>query len=91
LCRQGGADRFDWRHRLWGVDDTADEEFQQGVLAAEEHFAFVGEVAEERPLGQSGALGDLGDRGLVESAFGVEIECRLLQATSSVGLPPAHK
>ena len=69
---------------------AVDEELPQRVLAAEQHFALVGEVAEERPLGQSRALGDLGDGRLVESAFGVELERRLLQATARVGLPPTH-
>ena len=40
-------------------------------------------------LGEPGALGDLGDRRLVESPLGVELERRLLEATARVGLPPA--
>ena len=39
------------------------------VGAGEQHLALVGEVAEERPRGQPGALGDLGHGGLLVAAL----------------------
>jgi hypothetical protein len=44
----------------------------QSFRAGKKHFAFVGKVAEERSLGESGAFGYLGDRRLGETAIAVE-------------------
>jgi hypothetical protein len=63
---------------------------RQRILAPEQHLPFIGEVPEERSLGQACPLGDLCNCGLVESALGVELKGRLLQAAARIGLPPAH-
>ena len=56
----------------------------------EEHLALVGEVAEERALGESGARGDVGHGGLLVAALGVELERGLLQAPGGVWFPTTH-
>ena len=60
----------------------------QGAHAAED-LALVGEVSEERPFGQSGAGGDLGNGGVLESPFAVKGEGRLFQPAAAVRLPTA--
>jgi hypothetical protein len=47
-------------------------------------------VAEERALGEPGALCDLGDRRLLVTAFGVGLERGLLQPAGRVWLPSTH-
>ena len=60
------------------------------VLAGEEHLALVGEVAEERPLGQPGGRGDLRHRGAVEPLLGESLEGGGLQPLARARLPPHH-
>jgi len=62
----------------------------QAFGAGEEDLAFVGEVAEERTFGQAGPFGDLGHRGLVEAALGVQVHGRLAEAGLGVRLPATH-
>jgi hypothetical protein len=63
------------RHRR----DRAGQQVPQLRLAAEEDLALVGEVAEEGPLGEAGAGGDVPGRGLVVAALQVQLERGLLQ------------
>ena len=60
------------------------------VEAVEQDLALVGEMPEERPLGQSGPHGDLRHRGLVESPLGVERQRYLRQPAARVRLPSTH-
>jgi len=60
------------------------------VAALEEHLALVGEVAEERALGEPGAGGDLGHGGLLVAPLGVELERRLLQTPGGIWFPTTH-
>jgi hypothetical protein len=48
-------------------------------LASEEDLTLVGEVAEEGPLGEAGAGGDVPGRGLVVAALQIQLERGLLQ------------
>jgi hypothetical protein len=59
-------------------------------LAGEDHLTLVGEVVEEGPSVQTGSLGDLGDRRLLEALFGEERQCRVAEAPVRVGFPSAH-
>jgi len=45
-------------------------------LAVEQDFSLVGEMAEERPLGDAGTSGDLSCRRRVEAMFGEQLKCR---------------
>ena len=67
-----------------------DEDLLQRARAPEEDLAFVGEVAEERALGEPGAFGDLGRGRLVVAPLGEELERRLFESSPPVGLPSAH-
>ena len=58
--------------------------------AAEQYFPLVGEVPEEGALGHPGPGGDLGGRGLVEPALGVQGQSRFLPPAPAIGLPSAH-
>ena len=51
------------------------------VRAPEEDLALVGEVTEEGALGEPGAFGDLGRRGLVVAPLGEELERRLFESS----------
>jgi len=62
----------------------------EAIAAFEQHLALVGEVAEERALGESGARRDLGHGGLVVAPLGIELERRLLQASGGIRLPTTH-
>ena len=86
-CR---GDRLDRRRGLWRACDGADQELLQHACAREQHLALIGEVPEERPLGEPRPLGDLRHRGLLEPALDVELKRRLLQTATRVRLPPAH-
>ena len=82
--------RVDRRKAIGRLGDRADEQVLQRARAREQHLALVGEVPEERSLGQPGPLGDLGDRGLLEPALAVELQRRLLEPAARVWLPSAH-
>ena len=58
-----------------------------GRLVGEQHLALVGEVAEERALGEVGARGDLRRRRLVIAALGEQVERGGRQAFTGVGFP----
>ena len=73
------------------IGDRVDEQLLQRAGAAEQHLALVGEVPEERPLGQPGALGDLSDGRLVEAALAVQLHRRLLEPPARVWLPAHHR
>nr|WP_308129471.1 hypothetical protein [Actinoplanes polyasparticus] len=62
----------------------------QAFGAGEEDLALVGEVAEERALGEAGTFGDLGHRRLVEASLGVQVHGRLAEAGLRVRLPATH-
>jgi hypothetical protein len=47
-------------------------------------------VPEEGAFGEAGALGDLRHGGLVEAAFGVELQCGAFEPPARVRLPSAH-
>ena len=51
----------------------------------EHDLALVGEVAVERPLGESGRLGDLRHGGLIEAVLAVELEGRLAKTAACPG------
>ncbi|KUI28624.1 hypothetical protein AU194_19250 [Mycobacterium sp. GA-2829] len=87
---QGGADHIQRPARILLRCNGFCHHAEQLVLPAEEHLALVGEMAEERPLRQAGAFSDLRHRRLVEAAFGVQRQGRLLEATLSIRLPAAH-
>jgi hypothetical protein len=72
------------------LGDSACEQLLQHLGAAEENFALIGVIPEERSLGKAGPLGDLRNRRLLEAALAVELERRLLEAAASVWLPPGH-
>ena len=84
------GDRVDRRHGLGRVGDRAHEELLQRARAREQHLALVGEVPEERALGEPRPLGDLRHRGLLEPALAVELERRLLEPAARVRLPSSH-
>ena len=67
-----------------------DEQLLQRAGAREQNLALVGEVPEERSLGQPGPLGDLRHGGLLEPALAVERERRLLEPAACVRLPTTH-
>jgi hypothetical protein len=60
------------------------------VLAGEQHFPLVGEVAEEGGLGQAGPVGDLVDGGGVVALFGEQVECGAHQPFPRVRFPASH-
>ena len=66
--------------------DRAHDQLLQRVGAGEQDLALVGEMPEERPLGQPRARGDLGDGRLLEAALAVELHRRLRE---SAGARPA--
>ena len=82
----------DDRHRglVLGVAHALEEEALELVLAGEQHLALVGEVAEERPLGDASGRGDPRDGGAVEPVLGEQGEGGGLQPLASAGLPPHH-
>ena len=85
-----GGDGVDRRGGV-GAPATALTESSCSVArAAEQHLALVGEVPEERALGQPGALGDLGDGGVLEPTLAVERERGLLEPAPAVRLPTRH-
>jgi hypothetical protein len=73
-----------------GAADRRHQAVGHGVLAPEQHFALVGEMAVEGPLGQTRAFGDLRDRRLIEPALAVQLARRRFEAAPRVGLPPDH-
>jgi len=87
---QPRADRFDRRQRLRCVGDRSDEQLLQCNGSVEQHLALVGEVPEERALGQSGAPSDLRDRGVVVPALAVQRHRCLGEPSTGVGLPTNH-
>ena len=62
----------------------------QLLAAAEQHLAFVGEVAKERALGQPRGGGDLGDRRVLVSLLIKQGDRGRRQAASGIRLPPRH-
>ena len=84
---RGGVDR---RQRVGSAGDAANEQFLKLTGAREQHLALVGEVAEERSLGQSRALGDLRDGGFLEALLGVELDRRLREPAAAVWFPTDH-
>lgn len=57
---QGGDDDVDRGQVVRCLLDCGNHTGLESVGAGKEHLALVGQVAEEGPLGQAGALGDLG-------------------------------
>jgi hypothetical protein len=88
---QSGGHGVDRRDALRRGRDRFDEQLLQRSRAPEQNLALVGEVAEERPLGQPRALRDLGDRGLREAALAVELQRGLLEPSTRVWLPSSHR
>jgi hypothetical protein len=73
-----------------GAGDRGDEQLLQLLRTAEQDFALIREVAEERAFGQAGARCDLGHgRGLV-AVLVEQCEGGLDQAARGVGLPAGH-
>jgi len=70
--------------------DGLHQQVKHRVGAVEQDLALIGEVPEERPLGQPGSGGDVGHRGLVEATFGEHLRRGLLQPAARIRLPPAH-
>ena len=62
----------------------------QRARAVEEDLALVGEVAEERALGDACALGDVLDGRLLEPALGVQLQRHAREAAARVRLPSTH-
>ena len=62
----------------------------QGLLAVEEHLTLVGEVAEERALGEADGLGDLGGRRLFVATGGEQFEGGVLEPLARSRLLPDH-
>ena len=87
---EGRGDRVDRRRGIRRAGDGAHEELLQRARAPEQDLALVGEVPEERSLGQPGPLGDLRHRGLLEPALAVELQGRLLEPAARVRLPSTH-
>ena len=84
-----------WASAARGCDASeastvATQQLLQRGLALEEHLALVAEVAEERPLGEAGALGDLGRGRALVPALGVELERGFAQPEASVRFPAGH-
>jgi hypothetical protein len=67
------------------------EQRVQRVRRPEQHLALVGEVAEEGPLGEPRALGDVGHGRLVEAALAVQLHGGLLEPLARVGFPSGHE
>ena len=83
-ARGCGIDR---RQRIGRAGHRAHDEFLQGIPAAEQNLALVGEVPEERSLGQSRPLRDLRHRGLLEASLAVEGKGRLHEPAARVRFP----
>jgi uncharacterized protein (DUF2252 family) len=70
--------------------DRVGEQSGQHVLPAEQHLSLVREMPEERALGQSGAVRDLGHGRGVVPVLGEQSERGTLEAFARVRLPSAH-
>ena len=73
------------------VDEGVHEQFLQRARPNEQHLALVGEVPEERPLGEAGPLGDVRHRRLLEPALAVELHGRPSKPPACVWLPSDHE
>jgi 4-carboxymuconolactone decarboxylase len=78
-CRRGRSRR-----------DRIAEQLNQHVLAAEQYLPLVGEVPEERALGQPGAVRDLGHGRGVEAVLGEQGERGAFEAFPRVRFPAGH-
>src|ERR1035441_2042006 len=87
---QGRGYGVDRRGGLRSAGEGAHEEVLQLARAREQNLALVGEVPDERWLPTHGPLGDLRHRGLLEPALAVQFQCRSLEPTARIWLPPAH-
>ena len=65
---QGRGNRVDRRCAVRRAGDSADQELLQSARAPEQDLALVGEVPEERPLGEPGQRGTLDDLDVLRSA-----------------------
>ena len=83
-CLDQDTERGKTRRR---AEHRADEDFGQFGFTVEEHFAFVGEVAEVGAFGDPGARRDLGSGGLVVAAFEVELQSRVARSRARALLP----
>jgi len=73
-----------------GRPDRIAEQLHQHVLAAEQDLPLVGEVPEERALGQPGAVRDFGHGRGVEAVLGEQGERGTLEALPRVRFPSGH-
>ena len=87
---EAGGDRVDRGGGLGRAGNALREPRLELIRAGEEDLALVGEMPEERALGQPGTVGDLGDGGLLKAALVLQLEGRLGQPALGVGLPSAH-
>lgn len=88
--RSAPADDLDRRRvRRRGIH-AAEERLREQLLPVEERLALVGEVAEERALGQADGLGDLRRRRLFEPAGGEQLERGPLQPLRGSRFPTHH-
>ncbi len=87
---QGVDDRVERRHGVGAGGDFTDDLSLKFRAQVEEHLALVGEVVEERSLGEPRPLSDPGDRRALEPLFLEELESGDLQALGSVRFPSWH-
>jgi hypothetical protein len=73
-----------------GLGNGGDERGAEGGFAVEEHLPLVGEVPEERALGDPCAFGNLRGRGRVVASLQVQLERGLLQPAPRVLTTPGH-
>ncbi len=87
---KGRGDRVDRRCGIRRAGDGAHVDLAQHVLTPEQHLALVGEVPEERPLGEAGPFSYLRCRRLLKPAFLVQVQRCLLKSALGIGFPSAH-
>lgn len=104
LCRSAARLKQRFASDLQAIDDclkrherirTVGDSLTEDIVLhlsdrAEEHFALVGEVIEERSLRQACTRDDFGDSRTLETLFGEQLKGRRLQTFGSIGFPSGH-
>jgi nucleoside-diphosphate-sugar epimerase len=85
-----GGDGLQRRGAIGSGGDRVGEGTVKDVLADEQHLAFVGNVAEERALGQPCPLGDLDHGRVLVALLGEQLKCGAHEARPGVRLPAGH-
>lgn len=83
------GDTPDGRHLGLGGPNRFEEAISHLVPSTEQHLT-LGEVTEERALGRTGAVRDLGNRGGVAPALDEQVQRGAFQAFPRIRLPSTH-